>query len=351
MARRDGGRRVSLRVVRLSRGPAVWGKEGNRQKEGPRRGRGCGDQLVRPAGEEVGGVELRLVGRPVAAQRPVLVDRVAVVAIRRGIDRAVPVVPPGRHLRWRREPPVPVEELAHLHRAIAGGLKPERQPVRLVEARVSARRRTVSQHTVVVRVLPGVERGPRRAAERVTHKTARERDALVAQQLLGLGHDPHRCQRLVVGLEDHDVALGVRRRGEQEKEHEANDDRDAHARVNSGARPEVRRAGGNSRAEPPWPLPRPRAPLRTAPFVRQPRGQARASTGWLLTLAPRSPTARGTSRLTPAPVGDRGADSVRCQQLDRQPRQEGHRVRGRAVEIEDHRGGARERVSWLGKPP
>jgi hypothetical protein len=39
---------------------------------------------------------------------------------------------------------------------------------------------------------------------------------------------------------------------------------------------------------------------------------------------------------------------VLCQQIDRQLREEGHRVGDRAVEIEDERGGADERGSRLG---
>ena len=155
--RSHGGCGLAGGVVGLGRLTGVRRQEGHRHEEGLVRRGGRRDQLVRAPGEEIGGVELGLVGRAVGTQRSVLVDRVVVEGVRRGVDRPVPVVEAGRHLGWRGQAAVAVEELAHVHGPVARGLQPERQPVRLVEARVATERGPVAQHAVVVGVLTRVE--------------------------------------------------------------------------------------------------------------------------------------------------------------------------------------------------
>ena len=168
---RDAGR-----VVGLARAPAVRREERDRHEERLLRRRRRGDQLVGAAGDEVGRVDAR-----VGAQDAVLVDRIAVVAVGRRVDRPVPVVE-ARRDAGRSVAAIAVEELADVHGPVAGALQPEREPVGGVEAGEAAVGGRVGDHAVVVGVLPGVERRARGAAERVVREAAGEGRALVADQ-------------------------------------------------------------------------------------------------------------------------------------------------------------------------
>ena len=229
MARGDGGRGAARGVVGLNRPAGVRGEEGDRQVEGLARRRGRGDQLVGPPGEEIRGVELGLPRGAVGDQRPVLVDRVTVEVVGRGVDRAVPVVEARRHLGLGRDLAVAVEELAHVHGPVARGLQPQREPVRLVEARVAAGGQRIAEYAVVVRVLAGVERGARGTAERVVDEAPRERRSPTSEQRHGLRHHRHRVERLVVGHQHDDVRLGRGRGSEREQDHGGEGERVARA--------------------------------------------------------------------------------------------------------------------------
>jgi hypothetical protein len=158
----------------------------------------------------------------VVAQAAVLVEREAEVVVGAGVDAAVPVVPADRDLA-RVALAVLVEVLADQGGVVARTLQPDRQRLALVaEGVVAPVREVVPRHSVVVRVLPGEERGPRRAAERVVHVAVRERRARAPDQLAHLGHDAHVGRALVVGGHDNDVGpLGRgRARGEREQDAE-----------------------------------------------------------------------------------------------------------------------------------
>ena len=92
---------------------------------------------------------------------------------RRERPRATPTSPAdGRLVR------VVVQVLADQRGVVAGALEPHREVVvgvQRLEAREAAVRRLVAPHAVVVGVLAGQERGPRRAAEREVDEAVRER--------------------------------------------------------------------------------------------------------------------------------------------------------------------------------
>src|SRR6185312_10675422 len=95
----------------------------------------------------------------------VLVQRVVVVAVRRGVDGAVPLAPARRDLE-RVSPSVAVQVLAEMDGVVTGPLQPDGERVRPVELLEAALRQRVPAHAVVVRVLPREKRGARRTAER-----------------------------------------------------------------------------------------------------------------------------------------------------------------------------------------
>ena len=202
--RHRGG--LTGRVVGLARTAAVRGEERDREVErlGPRRA--PVDDVDRLPGVEIG-----LVRALVRVERPVLVERVAVEAVRGRVDGAAPLVVP----RWdlRRIPaPVAVQVLAEVGGVVAGLLEPDGQRVRVVELRVAAARRGVAHDAVVVRVLAGEERRARGAAERVRDEALGEGRPAVAQESPHVRHDPHRLDRLVVGHDHDDVRARLRRR-------------------------------------------------------------------------------------------------------------------------------------------
>ena len=194
------------RIARLGRPAGVRREEADGQEEG-RVGRGeVVDQLRGPARHEVGGVEVRVAVAAVGLEPPVLVDRVAPVAVGLAPGGGVPLVPAGRHL-GRVHVAVAVQELAEVGGPVAGRLQPERQPARGVEPVVAAERQRVREHAVVVGVLAREEGRARRAAARIADEAVRERHALGADQLTRPGHRPHRIGGLVVGHQNDHVRL------------------------------------------------------------------------------------------------------------------------------------------------
>ena len=162
------------------------------------------EDRVRLVAVDVGLVARRLRLRTVRVQRPVLVQRVVVVPVRRRIDGAVPLAPAGRDLRSVPRP-VPVQVLAEMDGVVPGVLQPHGERVRRVELVVAAVGERVSAYAVVVRVLSGEQRRTRRTAERERVEVVVERDALVSDQAAHLREHLHLGERLVVGLEDEDV--------------------------------------------------------------------------------------------------------------------------------------------------
>src|SRR5258707_906479 len=123
------------------------------------------DDLVRLVPVDIGLVAGRLRRSAVRVQGTALVERVVVVAVRRGIDGPVPLAPARRDL-GRVLPPVAVQELAEMNGVVTAALEPDGQRVGLVERFVAALRRCVAPDAVVVRVLPRQKRRARRATER-----------------------------------------------------------------------------------------------------------------------------------------------------------------------------------------
>ena len=210
MARRRHGGAVAG-PARVAAAAPVRGRVAELEVE-RRRGLGVGaDEALRLLGEDVGAVVL--LGVRVLAQDAVLVQRVVEVLGARGGEH-VPVVPALGHVA--RHGPVlvglgvPVLELADVGGLVPGALEPERQvvvAVKLVEDAVAAVRGDVGEHVVVVRVLAGEDRRPRRAAEREVVVEALHRHALALQLLADDLHHPHRAGLLVVGEQDDDVRL------------------------------------------------------------------------------------------------------------------------------------------------
>ena len=209
VARRRRRRPQIRRIVRVARPAAVRGEEGDRQEERTWVGGLRGDQVDGLLRVDVGLV-VRGAGAVVDGP-PVLVERVVVEAVRRRVDRAVPQAPARRDL-GRVARAVAVQVLAEMDRLVAATLQPDRERVRAVELVVAPVRRCVAPDAVVVRVLPGEVGRPGRAAERIRDEAVVERDALVGEQRLHVGHDAHRLDRLVVG-HDHDDVRADRRRG------------------------------------------------------------------------------------------------------------------------------------------
>jgi len=87
---------------------------------------------------------------------------------------------------------------------------------------------------VVVRVLPGEQRRPRRAAQRVGHEEAVERRALLAEQPPRAGHRAHRREVLIVGDHDDHVRALCRDRGRSERAGGDDEQRAEHGRRQAG---------------------------------------------------------------------------------------------------------------------
>ena len=143
----------------------------------------------------------------VRRQRSVLVERVAGVAIRGGVDGAVPLGPP----RWDLQGvagPVSVQVLADVSRAVTGVLQPDGERARVVELRVAAGRRAVPEDAVVVGVLPGEKARAGRAALGIDGEAPRECRPAPGQQAPDVRHHPQRPGGLVVRHHHHDVRPG-----------------------------------------------------------------------------------------------------------------------------------------------
>ncbi len=100
--------------------------------------------------------------------------------------------------------PEAVEVLARERRAVSGPVEPYRQRPVGLQRRIGEAA-LVGLHAVVLRVLAGEDRRPRRAAQRVRRQRVRERHARAAQQLAGLGHPVQVARGHVVGADQDDV--------------------------------------------------------------------------------------------------------------------------------------------------
>ena len=171
-----GRRRSSLGGCGFGFGPPECGAVYiTPRKNGPSRSVAV-DRVDREVGEHV----LLEIGRTrlaVGDQRAVLVELVVVDAL--GAAAARPRTtrssPAGRRSGRCAPVAVAVQVLADVDRPVAGRLQPDRQRAGVVEPGEAAVGRPVAEHAVVVRVLAGVERRPRRAAQRPVGEVVGER--------------------------------------------------------------------------------------------------------------------------------------------------------------------------------
>ena len=110
---------------------------------------------------------------------------------------------------------VAVQILADHGGVVARVLKPDGQVVAFVPAcsktGIAAIRPAIGEDAVVVRVLAGEEGGPGGTAEREVDEAVAEPRPLVADHRVDVAHDPHRFDRLIVGLDHEHVGPGLRR--------------------------------------------------------------------------------------------------------------------------------------------
>ena len=165
------------------------------------------------SGFHVGAVVLRV--RAVSDHVAVVVHPVVVVTpvLERG-QVAVPVVPPRRDVALAGAAGIGVGVLADEGRAVAGALEPggDGRGLARLEGGEAPVGRLVVADAVVVRVLPGQDRGARWGAERLRRVEAGEaqsrlRELLQPRHALGAGYVE------VVREDEHDVRAGRRRRG------------------------------------------------------------------------------------------------------------------------------------------
>jgi hypothetical protein len=186
---------------------------------------------------------------PIAVDRALVVEVVAVVAIRIGVDQGAPLGPAGRDL-MRVDRPVAVQVLADQGGVIAGLPQPDRERVVRVQPVKPAQRRIVVEHPVVGGVLAGEECRPRGAAQRIAGEAVDEGRAPLPDQPPRQRHHLDRGRRLVVGLDNDHVgpllggaALGAARprredRAEQtEPEHQSSQPPEPHRHPPSPFRP------------------------------------------------------------------------------------------------------------------
>ena len=145
----------------------------------------------------------------------VVVERVAVLAVRGAERRADERGPSRGPVRGRDPVRIAVEVLADERGAIAGSAEPRGDgvlldpfPERPLEPAVAA---AVGPHTGVVRVLPAQRRHARRAAQRVADEVVVEGRAVVADQLPGVRHEAQLRPVEVVGEHEQDVGSPPRR--------------------------------------------------------------------------------------------------------------------------------------------
>ena len=183
------------------------GRVGKPEEERLRFRRPASDEADRLSGKdvllEVGGVGA------VLDQGAVLVERVAVDLL---VRARAPLRPALRHQRAEHVAvQVPADHCGVVTRvAQPDGEVVRSVPVHGLEAAEAAVWRLVIEHTVVVHVLPGQEGGARGAAERVVDEALPKRHPPAPDQRLDVAHDPHRLERLVVGLDHHNVRPRLR---------------------------------------------------------------------------------------------------------------------------------------------
>ncbi len=170
----------------------------------------------------------------------VLVEVVAVLAVRVAPDGAVPLVPAGRDVERVRRVRIAVQVLAEEGGSVAGPVEERRDRgrldvlvVRLFEA---AGRQRVPEDPGVVRVLAAEDRRPGRAAERERDHVVRERRAPGHEKLLQVRHvREHPALDVLVIRQDQD---DVRRAGRSDRapldEDGLRPDRDRAARCDRG---------------------------------------------------------------------------------------------------------------------
>ena len=192
---------VERRVwVRVRRGP-VGRRVGEPEEERLGQRRPAVDEVDRVPGQHVLLEVVRVAA--VLDQGAVHVQRVVVDPV--SLRGRAPLRPAGRH---GRVGPVLVQVLADHPGVIAGVAKPVGQVVvaaELLEAPKAAVRVPVAEHAVVVHVVAGQEGRARGAAEREVDEAVFERHPGVPDQRVDVVHDAHRLERLVVGLDHHDV--------------------------------------------------------------------------------------------------------------------------------------------------
>ncbi|KRT77388.1 MAG: hypothetical protein XU14_C0014G0043 [Armatimonadetes bacterium CSP1-3] len=186
--------------------------------------RGAPDDVRRLSRQDVGQVVLRRV--PILDQPAVFVHPVVVVAVRAARDRAVPLVPPGRHVGRIVPVRIAVQVLPHQRGPVSRGLEPGGDRGLVVADRLelleAAARRRIGQDLVVAHVLTAEDGTARRAAQGVGHEEVGERRPLIRDQSLQLRHDRDRLRIQVIGENEDDVgAVGSGRggRGAGESQH------------------------------------------------------------------------------------------------------------------------------------
>ena len=196
VTRRRDRRAEVRRVVGLARraGVRCEVRDGEEERLGLRRE--ALDRVDRLRGVDVGLVVGR--GAAVGHELAVLVERVAVVAVRARIDGAVPLVPAGgtsSAAAARSRSGTCRCGRCGSRRDAASWAACSRASERASRTRPAAAR---SPYGVVVRVLPGQERRARRAAERERDEVVRERRPARGEQSVDVRHHAHRLDGLVV---------------------------------------------------------------------------------------------------------------------------------------------------------